>query len=60
MSENDHTTDDRTVRIACPCAVSKPLIYYLTWHGVPGLLPAEVICTHCGNIIKLKDIIDAI
>lgn len=58
MTENGRMTDDRTVRIACPCAVSEPTTYYLTVHGVPVLLPAEVICTHCGKIIKLKDIID--
>ncbi len=48
-----------TIKIACKCGNNRIDEYFRKINGKFVLLPAELICTGCGNIIKVKDFINA-
>jgi len=46
-----------TFTIRCKCGKAESTYCYHTDFEVAGFLPAELICTGCREIIKLKDCI---
>lgn len=47
---------DNNILVTCQCGVFE--IYIRTVNGQHALIPNELICTKCGEIIKLKDFIN--
>lgn len=52
---NKEIIGDNNILITCKCGVFE--VYIRTVNGQHSLIPNELICTKCGEIIKVKDFI---
>lgn len=48
---------DNSILVSCDCGVF--VILVKTVNGEHSLIPNELICTKCGEIIKVKDFINS-
>lgn len=47
---------DNNILVECKCGVYE--VYVRTVNEQHGLIPNELVCTKCGEIIKIKDFIN--
>lgn len=47
--------EEETIKVECLCGKAKTTYYTKTPKNEAVLLPAELICTGCGETLKVKD-----